>query len=105
MRRILLVSACLGVLVFSGTATALAYGPQHRPPAARGGFGGYGGHGHSPYGGWHTQYRGSYGQHCVPRRVAAYPAYPGYGVPAYGSAYPQLGFGAAGRNFSFWLQR
>jgi hypothetical protein len=92
-------------LVFGGAATALAHGPQYRPQAARGGFGGYGGYGNAPYGGWYTKYRGSYGPQCVPGRVAAYPAYPAYAAPAYGLGYPQLGFGVAGRNFSFFLQR
>jgi hypothetical protein len=34
-----------------------------------------------------------------------YPAYPAYPATAFGFNYPQLGFGVAGRNFSFWLQR
>jgi hypothetical protein len=103
MRRILLVSACLGALVFGGASAALANGPHHGPPTARGGYGNF--HSNSPYGGWYTKYRGSYGPQCVPGRVAAYPVYPSYGVPSYGQIAPQLGFGVAGRNFSFWLQR
>ncbi len=101
MRRILLVSACLGILVFAGAGTALARGPYHRPPAVHHGH--HYGHGRGSYAAlWQSGYRGGYRPYCAPhRRVAAYPAYRG---PVYG-AYPQLGFGVAGRNFSFWLQR
>jgi hypothetical protein len=92
-----MVSACLGVLFIAGTSTALARGPHHRPPAVRHGYD------HGPRGGsWQSGYRGGYQPYCAPRRrVAAYPVYP---APVYGVS-PQLGFGLAGRNFSFWLQR
>lgn len=103
MRRLFLVSACLGILAVGGASTALAAGPHrgHGPPVVR--------HGYPPRGGsWHTGYRG-HQPHCLPgRRVAAYPvypAYPAYPATAFGFNYPQLGFGVAGRNFSFWLQR
>lgn len=101
MRRQLTVLACLGVLVFAGAGTALAagphYGPRHRPPVARHGY-----YGRSAYRApWNTGFRGDY---CAPRRrVAAYPAY-----PVYPQAYvprSQLGFGLAGRNFSFFYQQ
>jgi hypothetical protein len=110
MRRILLVSVCLGVLVFSGTTAALAKGPHHHGYARhghahhrhgdgprwsgyRGGYGGYGGY-------------GGHGGYCGPRGVAYYPAYPGYGAPySYGPGYSNWGLGVAGRNFSFWVQQ
>jgi hypothetical protein len=104
MRRILLVTACLGILFFAGTTTALAKGPHH---------GGYARHGHGHHhrhgdGRWSAGYRGGYGRHCGPRGVAyypAYPAYPAYAAPYYGSGYSNFGFGVAGRNFSLWLQQ
>ncbi|MEX0678484.1 MAG: hypothetical protein WD063_15495 [Pirellulales bacterium] len=103
MRRGLVVLACLGVLVFAGAGTALARGPHHRPPGVHHDHGyGYG-HGYrgAP---WYTGYHSSFGAHCAPRpRVVVYPAYPVY-EPVY-TPYSQLGFGIAGRNFSFWLQQ
>jgi hypothetical protein len=97
MRRILLVSACLGILFFAGTGTALARGPNHRPPAV------HHGHDRGPHGGlWQSGYRGVYQPYCAPRRRVA--AFPAYSAPIYG-VYPQLGFGVAGPNFSFWVQR
>lgn len=103
MRRSLMILACLGVLVFAGAGTALARGPHQGPPVFNHGHG----HGHGAYSApWNTGYRGGQQAYCAPgRRVAAYPAYPVYSAPAYGLAYPQLGFGVAGRNFSFWLTR
>ncbi len=99
MRRILLISACLGVLVFAGATTAQARAPHYRPPAV------HYGHGHHGVARYNTYYRGGHGPYCAPRgRVAAYPAYSRYGAPVY-SPYRQSGFGIAGRNFSFWLQR
>ena len=98
MRRILLISACLGVLVFAGATTALARAPHHRPPAV------HYGHGHHGVS-WYAGYRGGHGPYYAPhRRVAAYPVYPLYGAPVY-TPYPQLGFGFGGRNFSFWVHR
>jgi len=96
MRRILMVSACLGVLACAGATTALARGPQHRPPAVR-----YG-NAHHGVPRYNAYYRGGHGPYCAPRRRAV--AYPVYTAPVY-TSYPQLGFGIAGRNFSFWLQR
>jgi hypothetical protein len=97
MRRALTILTCLGILVFAGVSTALARGPYNGPP--RGPAYGYNrGAYRAP---WNAGYRGSY---CVPRRtVAAYPAYPAYAGPVYAPTYPQVGFGIAGRNFSFWL--
>lgn len=102
MRRKLTVLACLAVLVFA-SAPALARGPHHggghyRGPAPRHGY-----HGGGWNGGWND--RGFCGTpprpYCPPKPcVTAYPAY----APAY-PAYPQFGFGIAGRNFSFWAQQ
>jgi hypothetical protein len=106
MRRILLVSACLTVLVFSGTTTALAKGPHHH---------GYARHGHAyhrhgdgaRWSGYRGGYRGygGYGGYCGPRGVAYYPAYPAYAAPYYGPGYSNWGLGVGGRNFSFWVQQ
>jgi hypothetical protein len=100
MRRLLVISVCLTVLALGGARTALAKGPHHGhgPPVVR--------HGYPHRGGsWHTGYRG-YTPYCHTRpHVAAYPAYPVYPRPGFGYGYPQLGFGIAGRNFSFWLQQ
>lgn len=97
MRRLLLVSACLGILVFAGVNTALARGPYHRPPHARRDF--Y----RPPYrGDWWGGYRGPYRPYCRPyRRYAAYPVYP----RPYYRPYPASGFAVGGRNFSLWFQR
>lgn len=106
MRRILLISACLGVLVFAGATTALARGPHHRPPAVHYGHGHHGyGHGHHGVSWYNTYYHGGHGPYWAShRRVVAYPAYPLYGAPIH-TPYPQLGFGIGGRNFSFWVHR
>ena len=101
MRRILLISACLGILVVAGTGAALASGPYYRPAAVHHGH--HYSHGRGPYVAlWQSGYRGGYQPYYAPRRRVA--AYPVYRAPVYG-VYPQQGFGFAGRNFSFWVQR
>jgi hypothetical protein len=109
MRRLLLVSACLTVLALGGATTALANGPHHGygPPVARYGYPHRGGSwGGGWGGGWNSGYRGGYAPYCHSgRRVAAYPAYPAYPAAPFGYRSPQLGFGIAGRNFSFFLQQ
>jgi hypothetical protein len=102
MRRSLTILACLGVLAFAGASTALARGPHHSPPPRRAVYSyGYGAY-RAP---WNAGYRGGYGSYCGRPRTVAYPVYPAYAGPVYGPAYPQVGFGVAGRNFSFWLQQ
>jgi hypothetical protein len=100
MRRSLTVLACLGVLIFAGVSTALAHGPQRGPAYSRTQYG-YGGY-RAP---WNAGYRGGHGSYCGPRHAVGYPVYPTYAAPIYGPAYPQTGFGIAGRNFSFWYQQ
>ena len=101
MRRVWAILVCTGILAFAGAGTAQAHGPQWGPR----GFYGYG----PPRAAWNVGYRGGFGGPCgAPRAVVAYPgypAYPVYGGPVYGPAYPQLGFGVAGRNFSFFVGR
>ncbi len=104
MRRAFVGLACVAVLVFAGTSTALAKGPHH---------GGHGGHGRGPGGHGNWNHRGGYHQayRLPPPRVfrppvcgPVYPVYPAPVVTAY-PAYPRLGFGLGGSNFSFWYQQ
>ncbi len=96
MRRILLTLVGLAMVLGMG-GTALAGGPH-----------GHGHHHHGYYGrpGYYGYYRPFYSPPVVVARpvVPAYP-YP-YPVPAYGYPYqPNLGFGVAGRNFSFFYNQ
>lgn len=97
MRRIITVTACLSVLMLSAASTALAHGPYHRGPVR--------GPAHHHHG--HRAYRppACAAPIYAPRpRVAAYPVYPVPVVPV-APAYPRLGFGLGGSNFSFWFQQ
>lgn len=110
MRRKITVLACLTALAFAGAGTALAGGPRHRGPQYRPPAVGHGPHHRAP---WNTGYRGGNrgpkGPYCPPPAPVCRPkvgvvAYPPYAQPVY-PAYPQVGFGIAARNFSFWLQQ
>jgi hypothetical protein len=98
MRRIVLTLVGLGMF-FCGTNVAMAHGYVH--------------HGHGPAHGHQAFYRGGYyggwgvGYAPVPiyGSYGSGSGYDGYSYGNYGYAYPQAGFGVAGRNFSLWFQQ
>jgi hypothetical protein len=88
--------------MFAGAASAMAGGPHHGH-----------GYGRGPNGNWNNYGRHYQAYRYPPQRicrppicgpVAPYPVYPAPVVTAY-PAYPRLGFGLGGANFSFFYQQ
>lgn len=114
MRRMLLTLVSLAAIGCGGVQTAMAHGyghgyghGYHGGAPYRAGYASYGRGGCGPSFGYGAGYGGGYGysaNYAQPGYGYAQPGY-GYAQPGYQVAYPQAGFGVAGRNFSLWFQQ